>query len=287
MARAQSLVVALATVSLTAASVPAGPPPCNVSYLSADRFPMEGKNTVVLCTDPPLPAPTAAAPATASIHEVGVSLRFPTRGHGFTIDPPAGNGTPGCFTVPTSVTANVGPGMLVVASGGAASVAQPVTYYESVAITFGLRPYINESFATLLLAPAPEVIAASAAPGATAATVLLHLPFAAPPRTESWKTAPNGGLLTQPEQVLTFPLTNLPSTINQDVKIEITLPSGKTITKWRRLMRAPPLPARSSITPVQVDHTTKSLLVVRYWPKPGRNRAKSTYYWSTLTWYWR
>ena len=31
-----------------------------------------------------------------------------------------------------------------------------------------------------------------------------------------------------PEQVLTFPLSGLPSTVNQDVKISIALPSGET-----------------------------------------------------------
>ena len=32
----------------------------------------------------------------------------------------------------------------------------------------------------------------------------------------------------EPEQVLTFPLSGLPSTVNQDVKISIALPSGET-----------------------------------------------------------
>jgi hypothetical protein len=107
-------------------------------------------------------------------------------------------------------------------------------------------------------------------------SVVLHLPFATPPRSESWHASASGdNLLTQAEQVLSFSLDNLPRTINQDVRIEITLPSGKTITKWRRLARAPPVPAGSSVLPVQVDHSIKSLLV------DGRPHAGTGFY---LSW---
>jgi hypothetical protein len=141
-----------------------------------------------------------------------------------------------------------------------------VEFYESVAVAFGLRPYLggdNET-ATLLLAPAPEVVAAATASGAKPVAVELELPFATPARTVKWTAAGAGSakLLSAPEQVLSFTLDgSLPATINQDVKITISLPSGASIVKWRRLMRAPPLPKGSFVQAVQVDHTTKSLLI--------------------------
>ena len=259
------LLLLLLMMMLPPGHAAASTPPSNVTFLSSHRFPMEGQNTIVLCTDPPL---AAGAGAATHISEVGVSLRFPTRGHGFTLAAPIGNGTAGCFKVATGVTANVGPGYLSLTGSVAGTSSQKVQieYYESVAAAFGLRPYIAETTGTLLLAPDAEVLAAAAAPGATPATVSMELPFATPPRTEHWpKPSPaatnasnSGGaaLLSEHEQVLTFSLAGLPTTVNQDVKITITLPSGKTIVKWRRLMRAPPLPSGSSVLPVQV-HTSQ------------------------------
>lgn len=220
---------------------------------------------MTLCTEPPLsPGPGAAA----TVHEVGVSLRFPTRGHGFSLAAPTGNGTAGCFEVATGVTANAGPGNLSISGSdaGTGSQAVEIEYYESVAVAFGLRPYINEAAGSLLLLPDPEVVTATSATGATSAEVSMELPFARPPRTEHWSaTTSNGdnrkGLLSEAEQILTFSLDGLPASINQDVKITILLPSGVTIVKWRRLMRAPSLPSGSTVLPVQVDHSTKSLLV--------------------------
>ena len=67
--------------------------------------------------------------------------------------------------------------------------------------------------------------------------------------------------LHREQTVLSFPLDGLPDTINQDVKVTITLPRGQRITKLKRLMRAPPLPSTSSALPVQVDHSTRGLRV--------------------------
>ena len=124
------------------------------------------------------------------------------------------------------------------------------------------RRYIGERNGTLLLLPDRSVIAATTATGAAPASVSMALPFATPPRTVTWTTSVSGrGLLTEPEQLLLFNFDGLPATVNQDVKITITLPCGARINKWRRLMRAPPVPQGSSVLPVQVDHSTKSLLV--------------------------
>eukprot|EP01051_Picozoa_sp_SAG22_P010778 SAG22_NODE_990_length_6131_cov_3.233588_4_plen_414_part_00 len=209
---------------------------------------------------------TPATKPSASISWPGVSLRFPTRSHGHSINDPAPNGTTGCFIVTTGTTTTAGPGLLAVHAGAGRSEPVEVDFYESVAVAFGLRPYIggDGETATLLLAPAPEIVAAAEAPGAKPATVELELPFATPARTETWAAGDVAGgakLLSAPEQVLTFKLDRLPATVNQDVKITITLPSGAKIIKWRRLMRAPPLAKGSFVQAVQVDHSTKSLLV--------------------------
>jgi hypothetical protein len=257
------------------AGAPGGPGGPHNATLSTSRFPTEGTGPpVTLCSDPPLLP--GSLPLTAQISQPGTSLRFPTRAHNFMLAPPTPSGATGCFVVAPGETQAPGPGYLSVAAGGNATQAAEVEYYESVAVAFGLRPYITEANGTLLLLTDSDVLAQARKSGAGAVSVVLHLPFATPPRSESWHTASSGdSLLTQPEQVLSFSLDNLPSTINQDVRIEITLPSGKTITKWRRLARAPPLPAGSSVLPVQVDHSIKSLLV------DGRPHAGTGFY---LSW---
>ena len=55
-----------------------------------------------------------------------------------------------------------GPGRLSIASGGAHTASVPVEYFESVAVAFGLRPYIAEHSASILLRPDPSVIVRSA-----------------------------------------------------------------------------------------------------------------------------
>ena len=233
----------------------------NVSYMSVVRFPMEGCGPpIAVCTSPPLAA--TPGPLAASISQPGISLRFPTRRHQFSLDRPTPNGSAGCFSVATGNTSAAGPGKLSVSAGNASTQSVEVEYYQSVAVAFGLRPYVSESTGTLLLLTDRDVIAAAKGHGASPATVTMELPFATPPRTVSWSESNRGTpLLREPEQVLSFGLDGLPATVNQDVKISISLPSGETIVKWRRLMRAPPLPRGSTVLPVQVDHSIKSLLV--------------------------
>ena len=58
--------------------------------------------------------------------------------------------------------------------------------------------------------------------------------------------------------------------MNQDVKITVTLPDKSKFTKWRRLMRAAPLPRGSSVLAVQVDHRTSTLRIDgRLWAGSG------------------
>ena len=225
----------------------------NISSLSTHRFPTEGvAPPVVLCTEPPL---AGSGPFSARIQQAGVTLRYPTRAHGFSLAAPTNNGT-GCFSIEAGAVANAGPGLLSVGAPGASSTQVEVEYYESVSVAFGLRPYLGEVAGTLLLRPDREVLAAASAPGGSPVAVEMALPFATPPRTERWTATPGGGpLLQQAEQVLAFELAGLPATVNQDVRITVSLPSGRKITKWRRLMRAPPLPHGSFVQAVQVDHS--------------------------------
>lgn len=231
--------------------------PANISSISSVRFPMEGVGEIVtLCTSPPL----MGLPVSANVYWPGVSLRYPTRHHGMPLAAPvAKKGEPGCFVIEPGVVSNPGPGLLRIVAGNQSTTYVQVTYYESVAVAFGLRPYITESFGSLLLLPDPSVLKTAHASDRVPASVTLHLPFASPPHNVVEWT--DSKLLREPEQVLRFSLQALPATVNQDVEITTCLPSGRNITKWRRLMRAPPLPAGSSVLPVQVDHTTKSLLV--------------------------
>ena len=111
-------------------------------------------------------------------------------------------------------------------------------------MAFGLRPYITEDEGTIRLRTSHHAAnkdrlarrggGASTAPSPT--RVEMDLPFASPPHAVVWTDRDTlGGLLRRPEQALSFPLKSLPSTVNQDVRITITLANGRNVTKWRRL----------------------------------------------------
>ena len=247
----------------------APPPPPTISRLSTNRFPMEGVGPpVVLCTKPPLHVP-AGEVVTANITQPGVSLRWPTVPEwvsqksplrSFPLKAPTPTGSDGCFSVDPGVTAAPGPASLSLAVGKLSTFSTKVVYYESVSVAFGRRPYLGEQTGSLLLMPHRVVMEAAREAGA-GVSVSLHLPFATPPRTVTWSSTQEPTLLQEPEQALTFNFFGLPATVNQDVQITFALPGGRNVTKWRRLMRAPPLPRGSFVSPVQVDHSTKSLLI--------------------------
>ena len=56
----------------------------------------------------------------------------------------------------------------------------------------------------------------------------------------------------------------LPESVNQDVAIEIALPHSRTLTKLRRLMRAPPRPSGSFVQPVQVCESAQAVEPSRF-----------------------
>eukprot|EP01043_Picozoa_sp_COSAG02_P058498 COSAG02_NODE_7290_length_3083_cov_1.681300_4_plen_451_part_01 len=251
----------------------------NVTYLSASRFPLEAvgaPSSIVACTTPPLPAPSGTQ-LYVSLGQPGNALTFPGFRVGGQADggstlPIKPNGTAGCFTITPGKMVGAGPGLLEIVSNGTGTNRAKVEYYESVSVAFGLRPYINETTATLLLRPDHDLIARIAASAeSSSVSVQVELPFATPPRTVTWSASKGfDNLLQQPEQALHFSLEGLPFTVNQDVKITVTLPKGESFVKWRRLMRAPPLPLASSVLAVQVDHSTKSLLIDgRLWAGAG------------------
>lgn len=133
------------------------------------------------------------------------------------------------------------------------SVGTRIAFFDPVEVAFGLRPYISESFGSLLLAPHFSMAEA------ISFEVELLLPFASPSaRTHQWKDLN----ASQAEHILTFALDGLPSIINQDCRIIVRFANGgATIERLRRLQRAPPLPASSTVLPVQVDHSRRSLLL--------------------------
>ena len=170
-----------------------------------------------------------------------------------------------CMTVDGGSVTVDGPGMLYTSrdNGSTWDAGTTTEYYQTVDVAFGMRPFINEENGTLLLLADKALVAqlqqATAAEQA-AVYVTLRLPFATTTaaKTVTWR---GDKLLQRAETVLSFPLASLPATVNQDAVIEISLPHSHTITKMKRLMRAPPLPAGSFVQAVQVDHSTRSLSV--------------------------
>ena len=270
----------LAALSTAAAA----PPPSPVL-----RFPIEGGGEAATVCGLPKPADGTASSAAeellrAQVREVAGTLNIPARSwygpggwiNDTTLGPWRGgvlqtveltrprrvSGTD-CVRVDGGVVDAAGPGMVFVSAdnGTSWSNGTRAEWFESVAVAFGLRPYIAEETATLLVSADESVVKASHAVGSSShAKISMELPFASPPRTETW-TAQQHAALHREQTVLSFPLDGLPDTINQDVKVTITLPRGQRITKLKRLMRAPPLPSTSSALPVQVDHSTRGLRV--------------------------
>ena len=115
-----------------------------------------------------------------------------------------------------------GPGMLYTSrnNGSSWDTGTTAAYYQTVDVAFGLRPYINEANATLLLAADRALVAQlqqATVVEQAAVTVTLRLPFAATTaaRTVTWR---GDKLLQRSETVLSFPLASLPATVNQDVR---------------------------------------------------------------------
>ena len=276
MRRGLWILAALGTAVAASTSLPPAP------VLS---WPTEGGGSSVLCDDE-LPS-VGDGQLVAAVHEVSATLDLPARswygGGGelpqvLQLSPPTMlNGS--CARVEGGSVLVEGAGLLYLSKNNFTNrtTGQRVQYYESAAVAFSMRPYLNEPNGQLLLYASPAV-----AP-TTAATVSMHLPFATPARTVTWKVD-----LAVPEQVLNFTFDGLPATINQDVDINITLLSsssggggggsgGRVLAKVRRLLRAPPLPKGSPVLAVQVDHFERALRV------DGRRYAGIGWYLDGLT----
>lgn len=273
------LTTALLCTGLGAVTAQLPPPPRGAVV----RLPVEGGSRTAFCATPS----TLVSESTASSTTAGTTLRAQRRQAGppwgTTVDTPkthwyqGGDGKPQVteLATPTAINATC-----LLVDGGVTTVDGPasiftsrdngttwdngtrVQYFETVSVAFGLRPFIQEVNGTLLLEADPSLVTElqQADPSVQESVrVTLRLPFASTGHQQIvWK---GGGLLQQLQTVLYFPLAQLPSTVNQDVEIEISLPGGRQFSKLRRLMRAPPPVSKSFVQPVQVDHFTRSLRV--------------------------
>jgi hypothetical protein len=239
--------------SVTAVEHDTRRPWVNITSMSAKRFPIEGGGPVlVVCTDVPLLAPVGGLQAT--VQEVSTSLRYPSRNSSFLLSPLLGRPSlsKDCVEINMGETVVAGPGALTLSvTNGAVSSPAEVEYFESVSVAFDRRPYITETTAQLLLETDASILGQLDA-------VELHLPSRSRPL--SWRSGADL-LPSAQQQLLPFDLTELPGTVNQDCRVVITLIDGRNLTKWRRLMRALPLATGSTVQAVQVDHTTRGLLV--------------------------
>eukprot|EP01050_Picozoa_sp_SAG11_P028663 SAG11_NODE_7752_length_1101_cov_0.765469_1_plen_310_part_01 len=153
----------------------------NLSYISARRFPIEGwLPPITMCTAPPL-LPFEGFPVKAMLNQPTKHIAWPGASYQDHVNwnydlseaangsRPASNGTAGCYRVSTGPTmASGGPAVLSLISWSlnATTHGAEVTYYESIAVAIGRRPYIRETNGTLLLKVAPEVLSMAAAAGA-------------------------------------------------------------------------------------------------------------------------
>eukprot|EP01047_Picozoa_sp_COSAG01_P065776 COSAG01_NODE_8946_length_2607_cov_1.784290_1_plen_653_part_00 len=164
-----------------------------------------------------------------------------------------------CTPPPTAVA---GPGLLSITLNGGAnwSAGVPIMYYELVHASLDRRPYIHEVTARLMLGSDRQQLS-----GATLRVSVLLLAARA-----SWTFAavPGGA-----DIMLPLPLGGLPAAIHNDMKVIVTIPSGRNLTLWTRMIRTPPPSAASDVTAVQVDMASGGGLLL--------NGAK----WNAVGWY--
>ena len=127
-----------------------------------------------------------------------------------------------------------------------------VTYIELAGVVIGRRPYISETVGALLVSTHPSLAGLGLG-------VHAWLPFLGSGSTGwRWPLVPTAG---NGSAVLTFDLSGLPATLNCDLGVTITIPNRGNVTKYRRLMRAPPLPATSATVTSQVDHHSRAIRI--------------------------
>jgi hypothetical protein len=139
-----------------------------------------------------------------------------------------------------------GPGLLTVRNNVGYSTNQfDVEYALLIDVALDRRPFVAERKARLLLRANASAVTVGGV------TVVASLPDLPPAASAGWRHL--NVSLARGGAVLELPFGDaLPTVVNADMRVDITLPDGRTITKWRRFMRAPA--ARGSVEPVQVDH---------------------------------
>ena len=156
-----------------------------------------------------------------------------------------------CVTVYGGKVDAAGPGMIYISADNGTTWGNgtKAEWFESIAVAFGLRPYIagQEEHASLLVW--------SDAMTAPVTDITMELPFCKPARTQKWTA------IARPRAVLKFTFEGMRDLINQDVRIIVKLSTGHSFTKLRRFMRAPSLPNSSAAIPVQVGHAARGLRV--------------------------
>jgi hypothetical protein len=256
----------LLALSPAFAALVAGPP----APAAWERFPTEGGGSALVC-DTILAQGSGTALRAQILPAGGSEVQY---GGVATLVPPVRHNAT-CLNVSITAAASTplheGAGLLVVSSNNGTNWTSPgenVQLSELVSVAFGRRPYLNEPHAELLVRT-DLAMTASLAPGANV-QIALAFPFAVVGhQTRTFTTATEPLLLRTAEMRLPFSFAGLPPTVNQDVVITITVNGTWNITKYRRFMRAPP-PASPSVLAVQVDHTTKSLVVDgRIWSGQG------------------
>lgn len=246
------------------------------------RFPMEGGGHHTVCGVGCTTTPAFEGATTlnneysndellrAQVREVSSTLNIPARswygpsgwfngtslgpwkgGQLQTVELRVGRANASCVTVYGGRVDAAGPGMVYISTDNGTTWGNGLQaeWFESVAVAFGLRPYIvgQEEDASLLVW--------SDTTAAPIAEITMELPFCEPARTQKWT------VVARPRAVLRFAFDHMPELINQDVKVVVKLSTGHSFTKLRRFMRAPPLSNSSSALPVQVDHAARGLRV--------------------------
>eukprot|EP01051_Picozoa_sp_SAG22_P004058 SAG22_NODE_209_length_15177_cov_9.282995_8_plen_407_part_00 len=178
---------------------------------------------------------------------VGLNISFPAH---------AQNSTHLQCMPPAVVVGGAGQLSVSMNNGSSFSNAVPIRYEVLMDVVIGRRPYLAETHGSLLLMPAPRLH------GLRGVSVAAELPCA------NWSTRWDV-VVVNSSTVLSFPLSALPQSINNDLRITVTgiLGREKPIVLWRRLIRHRLSGAAAATTgsaadePVQVDHHIRALRV--------------------------
>jgi hypothetical protein len=135
----------------------------------------------------------------------------------------------------------------------------PVEYVNLVDAVLDKRPYISETVARILLRCNASLLNGTVDVSAT-------VPTLPPSITAGWCWP---SVILSGSNVLQFNSPGLPATVDADVTFEIvsSTPAASesasiiNVTKKRRLMRAPPVRLPNRAVAMQVDHSTRGLLV--------------------------